>query len=104
HHYPYITIEKGLHLILEGQEGHNQDIISYLHSKLRIGQGNKAEQIRVELLEKVSGIFIWVALVIQILNKEYDRGHIHTLQQRLRDIPTDLHEWLKDILTRDCHN
>ncbi|KAF1962472.1 HET-domain-containing protein [Byssothecium circinans] len=103
-HYPHITIQKGLYLVLEGQEGHTQDITNYLESELRIGQSKIAQQIRSELQEKASGIFMWVVLVVGILNKEHDRGRIHALRQRLQEIPGDLHELFRDILTRDSHN
>lgn len=103
-HYPYITIAKGLGLILEGQEGHSYDIVSYLDSELKIGHSKLAEQIRIDLQEKASSVFMWIVLVAEILNKEYDNGRIHILQQRLQDIPRDLHELFRDILTRDHHN
>jgi ankyrin repeat protein len=103
-HYPHITIRKGLSLVLEGQEGHIHDITSYIDSELKIGRGRLAEQIRVELQEKASGVFMWVVLVVDILNKEHDGGRIHALRKRLRDIPSDLHELFRDILTRDYHN
>jgi len=103
-HYPHVTIKKGLSLVLEGQEGHIHDITSYIDSELKIGRGRLAEQIRVELQEKASGVFMWVVLVVDILNKEHDGGRIHALRKRLRDIPSDLHELFRDILTRDYHN
>ncbi len=103
-HYPHISIAKGLSLVLEGQEGHEQDIASYIHSELKIGQTILAEQIRTDLREKASGIFMWVVLVVRILNKEFDGGRIHTLRQRLKNIPGDLHQLFCDILTRDQHN
>ncbi|KAI0888269.1 uncharacterized protein GGS22DRAFT_95525 [Annulohypoxylon maeteangense] len=103
-HYPHITIKKGLSLVLEGQEGHSQDIVSYLDSELRIGRSKLAEQIRIDLKEKAAGVFMWVVLVVQILNKENDDGHTHTLRRRLREIPGDLHELFRDILMRDHHN
>ena len=103
-HYPHITIRKGLSLVLEGQEGHNQDITNYLDSELKIGHSKVAEQIRRELQEKASGVFMWVVLVVGILNKEYDSGRAHMLQRTLREIPGDLHELFRDILTRDSHH
>jgi ankyrin repeat protein/nucleoside phosphorylase len=103
-HYPYITIKRGLELILEGQEGHIQDITNYVNSELKIGHSNRAMQIRGELQEKASGVFMWIILVVEILNKEYDRGRVHALQQILHRIPGDLHELFRDILTRDSHN
>lgn len=103
-HYPHITITRGLTMVLEGQEGHNQDIANYLDSELKIGHSKVAEQIRGELQEKAAGIFMWVVLVVGILNKEYDRGWVHALRRRLHEIPEDLHELFRDILTRDSQN
>ncbi|ORY09451.1 heterokaryon incompatibility protein-domain-containing protein, partial [Clohesyomyces aquaticus] len=103
-HYPHVTIRKGLSLVLEGQEGHSQDISNYLESELEIGKSKIAQEIRSEVQEKASGVFMWVVLVIGILNKEHDRGRIHGLRRRLREIPGDLHKLFRNILTRDLHN
>jgi ankyrin repeat protein len=103
-HYPHITMRHGLELVLEREEGHTQDIASYVQTELRIGYSNIAQQIRVELQEKASGIFLWVVIVVSILNKESDRGQVHALQQKLKEIPSDLHELFRDILTRDTLN
>jgi hypothetical protein len=103
-HYPHITIRNGLELVLEGQEGHTQDITNYIESELRIGKSRIAQQIRADLQEKASGIFMWVVLVVGILNKEFDDGQMHVLRRKLKAIPSDLHELFRDILTRDSNN
>ncbi|KIN08775.1 hypothetical protein OIDMADRAFT_37838 [Oidiodendron maius Zn] len=103
-HYPHITIKKGIHLILEGQEGHTQDIVNYLHSDLKAGRSKLIGQIKEEILERSSGIFLWVVLVVQMLNKEFDRGRIYALRRRLDEIPNGLDELFQDILTRDSQN
>ncbi|PTB65719.1 hypothetical protein BBK36DRAFT_1082082, partial [Trichoderma citrinoviride] len=103
-HYPHITISKGLSLVLEGQEGHTQDITSYIDCELKIGREALAAQLRTELREKAGGIFMWVVLVVGILNKEYDSGRVNDLRKRLQEIPGDLHELFRDILTRDSQN
>ncbi|KAF2846574.1 hypothetical protein T440DRAFT_356043, partial [Plenodomus tracheiphilus IPT5] len=103
-HYPHITIRKGLGLVLEGQEGHSQDISDYVETELKIGKSNIAQQIRSELQEKACGVFMWVVLVIGILNKEHDRGRVYALRRRLREIPGDLHNLFRNILTRDSHS
>ncbi|RYP75580.1 hypothetical protein DL771_002280 [Monosporascus sp. 5C6A] len=100
-HYPYITVARGLELVLEGQEGHDQDIANYVGSELKIGHSKVAEEIRAEVQAKASSIFMWVVLVVDILNKEYDRGRIYALRKRLREIPAGLHDLFRDILTRD---
>ncbi|EUC28839.1 hypothetical protein COCCADRAFT_108091, partial [Bipolaris zeicola 26-R-13] len=103
-HYPHITIQKGLSLVLERQEGHSRDIANYLKSELKIGNSKIAQQIRSDLQTKASGVFMWVVLVVGMLNKEYDRGRIYALQRRLQEIPSDLHKLFHDILTRNPHN
>ncbi|RAO66274.1 uncharacterized protein BHQ10_002286 [Talaromyces amestolkiae] len=103
-HYPHISIDRGLRLVLEGQEEHNQDIADYVIDKLKIGNSKAAQDIRDLLREKASGVFMWVVLVVDILNKEYDRGRIMGLRNRLQDIPSDLHELFRDILRRDSND
>lgn len=103
-HYPHITIREGLELVLEGEEGHTQDIVNYIEAELKIKKSKIAERIRAELKEKASGIFMWVVLVVRILNKESDRGQVHLLQQKLREIPADLHKLFEGILTKDPEN
>ncbi|KAF3034664.1 hypothetical protein E8E12_002429 [Didymella heteroderae] len=103
-HYPHVTIRNGLELVLEGHEGHTQDITNYIGTELKIGKSKAAQRIRSELQEKASGVFMWVVLVVDILNKEFDRGQVHALRKKLQEIPGDLHELFRDILTRDSHN
>jgi ankyrin repeat protein len=102
-HYPHITIAKGLSMTLEDQDGHSQDITRYLDSELKIGHSNLAEEIRTDMRNKASGVFMWVVLVTDILNEEYDHGRTHALRQRLQAIPGDLNELFRDILMRDHH-
>jgi ankyrin repeat protein len=103
-HYPEVTIRKGISLVLEGQEGHTQDINNYLESALRIGSSAQAQKIRKDLQEKSFGVFMWIVLVVDILNEEYDGGRMHALERRLKQIPADLHALFQDILTRDSND
>ena len=87
-HYPEISIRTGgLQLVLESEQDHKNDIILYIDTHLKIGTTTQAEDIKAEILLKSSNIFLWVALVIPILNKEYDRGRIKALKKRLGEIP-----------------
>ncbi|KAI9151576.1 Vegetative incompatibility protein [Paramyrothecium foliicola] len=101
-HYPHITIQHGIELVLDGHEGHTQDIADYVNSELKIGRSQLAEKIREELRVKAAGVFMWVVLVVDLLNKEHDRGRIHALRKRLQDLPDDLHKLFRDIILRDC--
>ncbi|CAI7601305.1 unnamed protein product [Penicillium pancosmium] len=102
-HYPYITIKQGIRLTLEDQMGHSQDLETYITSRLQIQDSALNTELRPQLLEKAAGVFMWVVLVVDILNKEYRRGGLY-LRKRLNEIPSDLSELFKDILRRDNEN
>ncbi|KAL2072869.1 hypothetical protein VTL71DRAFT_12212 [Oculimacula yallundae] len=105
-HYPAIMIQKGIEVILEHELGHTQDIEQYLKSKLRLGKSKSAESLRSEILEKSSSIFLWVVLVLDILNSEYPNGSgsIKKIRDRLSEIPPKLTDLFELILARDGQN
>ncbi|KAM0462379.1 hypothetical protein ACHAPV_003854 [Trichoderma viride] len=102
-HYPTVTIQRGIEVILEDENGHSDDIQQYIKSKLRMGKSNQAESLRQEILTKASGIFLWVVLVLDILNQECSKS-IKKMRDRLKEIPQRLHDLFQMILTRDSDN
>lgn len=102
--YPHIDIEHGRKLTLQDQVGHGEDLAHYVRSKLRVGQEAYIREIGTEILQKAAGVFMWVVLVVDILNKEFQRGRIFAVRTRLQDIPPKLSELFKDMLTRDNDN
>ncbi|KAH8689171.1 Pfs, NACHT and ankyrin domain protein [Talaromyces proteolyticus] len=102
-HYPYINIRQGIQFTLEDQSGHAEDLAAYVASRLQIKNSALVEELRPQLLGKAAGVFMWVVLVVNILNKEYRRGGL-SLRKRLAEIPTDLSDLFKDILRRDNEN
>ncbi|KAH7000854.1 Pfs, NACHT and ankyrin domain protein [Ilyonectria destructans] len=102
-HYPYIIIRRGIRLTLEDQPGHAEDLANYVASRLRIKEPTLVEELQPQLLEKAAGVFLWIVLVVDILNKDYGRGGL-ALRKRLAEIPSGLSELFKDILRRDNEN
>ncbi|PGH07190.1 hypothetical protein GX51_01977 [Blastomyces parvus] len=102
-HYPYIDIQRAIRLTLEDQSGHAEDLTNYVSSRLRIDNHVLVEELRPEILGKAAGVFMWVILVVHILNKEYRRGGL-ALRMRLAETPSDLSELFRDILRRDNEN
>ncbi|EXM14284.1 hypothetical protein FOTG_17307 [Fusarium oxysporum f. sp. vasinfectum 25433] len=99
-HYPYIDIKSGIRLTLEGQDGHNEDLKRYISKHLRIQDPSLVDELTQMMLEKAAGVFLWVALVVDILNEENRHGRI-ALRTRLREVPNELSALFQDILTRD---
>ncbi|KAK4197426.1 hypothetical protein QBC40DRAFT_207094 [Triangularia verruculosa] len=97
-HYPEISLNTCLNLDLDQQEGHTQDIETYIQSQLKVGNQQTKDQLR----ERASGVFMWVVLVVEILNKEKRNGTPPALiTQKLKKIPQGLYELFRSILTRD---
>ncbi|RDW82406.1 hypothetical protein BP6252_03518 [Coleophoma cylindrospora] len=103
-HYPTIVIQMGIEVILENEIEHMEDIKQYIKSKMRLGKSKKAEALRSEILEKSSGIFLWVVLVVDILNSEYPGSSIQQIRERVKEIPPKLAELFEMILTRYQEN
>ena len=103
-HYPRIFLDDCLELNLENQEGHEADIAEYIRSKLKIGKGSLALEIQDEIQTRACGVFLWVVLVIRILNEHDARGKRHLLKQRLAAIPAGLSELFEELLQRDAHD
>lgn len=96
-HYPNISMEKHLELVLETTSEHDKDIIKYAGDKLT----KIDEQIKREVLEKASGVFMWVVLVVEMLNRAYDEGQLEALHQQLQEVPSDLDEVFLTLLGKD---
>lgn len=98
--YPQITFKEAVFVDLKKQEDHNQDIARYIQDWLQIGSGNKAVEIRGQLLAKAEGVFMWAVLVVGRLNDAYDHGNLQELSNLLTDIPAGLHELYQYTLDR----
>ncbi|KAL6811185.1 hypothetical protein GGI42DRAFT_211644 [Trichoderma sp. SZMC 28013] len=105
-HYPTITITKGIEVNLEDEPGHKQDIEYYIKSKLRLGKSSQALLLQSEILSRSSNIFLWVVLVLDILNREYPNSSISIkkIRDRLKGIPPELDDLFEMILMRDGEN
>ncbi|KAI1359844.1 ankyrin repeat-containing domain protein [Xylaria arbuscula] len=103
-HYPTICVQYGRTLTLEDQQGHRMDLDKYVRNKLKAGKGKDVEPIRTELLRKSASVFMWVVLVVNILNEEFQRGRIFAVRKRLQETPAELSALFKDILQRDNKN
>lgn len=101
-HYPHIELQSGtLRLTLEDQHGHSQDIAKYVREKFRAKESTVTAEIRSLMIEKAAGVFMWVVLVVEILNKELQRGRIAQAKRRLESLPPKLSDLFRDILTRE---
>ncbi|KAI3333501.1 hypothetical protein F4824DRAFT_490871 [Ustulina deusta] len=85
-HYPRVSMKKNLELTVEMRQEHETDITAYVREKLYTDDYSFAYQIR----KKAGGIFMWVVLVVAMLNKAYDEGRHEAMQVTLDEVPEDL--------------
>ncbi|GAB1312302.1 Ankyrin repeat-containing domain protein [Madurella fahalii] len=96
-HYPHISMKTYQELVIETTEEHNRDIATYVRDELT----KRDKEIEECVLKKASGIFMWVVLVVTMLNKAYDEGKVEAMQQKLREVPDDLDTLFWTILDKD---
>ena len=96
-HYPNIDIKKKIRLVVEQQAEHDRDILKYVQSKLKTTN----QEMQTQILEKAKHIFIWVILVVELLNKEFICGNITAMWKKLKEIPSDLDKLFSKLLERD---
>jgi len=96
-HHPKFCTNHSRFLALEDQVGHKNGISAYIQHKLQASVRRKPEIVN-EIKRKSSGVFLWVDLVIGILNKDSDDGTVHTIETRLQVIPNKLDDLFHTIV------
>jgi hypothetical protein len=98
-HYPRISISRCVHLVLDGLKGHRQDIETYVRSNLKVAELALRDQLVKEITARSHDIFLWVVLVVRLLNRESDRGgNDHALRAQLNAIPSGLYDLFEDAV------
>lgn len=103
-HYPRLEVSHLENMVLDDRHGHQDDISRYVESKLILHNLEHKMEIASEIRRRSSGVFLWVVLVVAILNKLDAQGNVYQLRSRLEAIPTNLRELFDDILNRDEPN
>lgn len=107
-HYPHFTFQRPLELVVEEESDHYHDIEVYVSRKLTVPRNtlaSEAAELRRELCEKSSQIFLWVVLVIPMLNKICDKGGgLSAMTEFLRNTPDTLAGLFEEILDKSLHN
>ncbi|OTA58834.1 hypothetical protein K449DRAFT_373278, partial [Hypoxylon sp. EC38] len=98
-HYPSITVNKILQIIME--RSNQTDIATYVHAKFGVLENSEREvvaKLTSELINRASGIFLWAVLVSNLLLQDLDTGQpIGMLLQRLGCVPTEMENLYGDL-------
>ncbi|KAF1812865.1 hypothetical protein P152DRAFT_481758 [Eremomyces bilateralis CBS 781.70] len=103
-HYPHVSIKKSLEFTVERIRDHDKDIARYTQERLiQMYDGVDREDIHnvtKEIRERANGIFLWVVLVVSLLNIAYDKGRVEAMHKTLEEVPNDLEELFNTILSK----
>lgn len=73
-HYPNITVRMCKTIILEDQKAHHDGIRRYVRDTLHVNGDSQKTMLRRTIIQKSAGVFMWIVLVINLLNEQSDRG------------------------------
>lgn len=89
--FPHISAKACQELVVENQDEHLHDIKFYISSRLRIGPGKFRDALEHTISKKSRGVFLWVVLVVERTNKQFDGGVSEDqVIQILDTVPEDL--------------
>jgi ankyrin repeat protein len=102
-HYPHISVAGCEEISLE--MWNSPDILKYVQSELRL-EDITGRIFQGDVMEKASGVFLWVVLVVASLVKERDEGRtVREMRQQLEELPDQLDElftnYFKSVSARD---
>lgn len=97
-HYPRISISRCVHAVLDELTGHQQDIETYVRNGLKISSPTLRSELAHEIRRRARDVFLWVVLVVRLLNKESDRGNDHKLRICLEQIPDGVRGLIEDAI------
>jgi hypothetical protein len=99
-HYPNLRSSKSIELMLESQDGHDKDIQQYIQRRLMI-DGEALKRNLVDLIEsKACGVFLWVVLVVALVNQDDRNGNAAEIYHHFDQIPTELSELFNELIER----
>jgi hypothetical protein len=98
-HYPQITISKHESINLDLKEEHQNDIAIFVTDHL-CKADVVTQDLRREIQRRSAGVFLWVVLVVEIMNKMIDRGATRSkLLPALKKVPDRVGDLLKAIMS-----
>ncbi|KAF5962387.1 hypothetical protein FBULB1_14226 [Fusarium bulbicola] len=78
------------------------DIRHYAKNSLELSGlcSDHRHQLLATVVEKANGVFLWVVLAVESLNRAIRSGGVHEFEERLSQTPSDLHDLLVDMWNR----
>ena len=101
-HYPVLAPSHELEKICVEKKNY-QDIRTHVRTSLRDKFPDEGDALELErnIVEKASGVFQWVILVIRIILKlNEDGANLKRIRQKIEELPDKLEDLYKDVLSK----
>ncbi|OCL09942.1 hypothetical protein AOQ84DRAFT_316195, partial [Glonium stellatum] len=99
-HYPVVALDYGFTICVEDEN--QQDILTYVEDEFKRASldHSKGQELKKFVVDRASGIFQWVVLVVPMVVKLHDGGKsTKAIYSRLKLIPADLYRLYEMILS-----
>jgi hypothetical protein len=103
-HYPSLRASKSVEVVLDNQYGHDKDIRQYIRQRLMIDGKDLKRNLTKLIGSRAHGVFLWVVLVVALVNQDDRNGNAAQIYQRLDQIPTELSELFNELIGRGTHS
>ncbi|KAK5218691.1 hypothetical protein LTR72_008630 [Exophiala xenobiotica] len=101
-HFPHITLENCLEIVVE--EGNSDDIAVFVKKSLAQADFPQHD-LETQIIKKASGVFLWVSLVVDLLNKTINNGEPEDdILMALNRVPDRLDDLFKKLFTNFATN
>ena len=97
-HYPSIGMGRVAELAIDENCNHQEDITKYIGAMLRIHD----VKMEAEIAKRADSVFLWVVIVVSLLNKAYDEGRVEAMWRTLEETPGDLERIFYTILNKNA--
>ncbi|KAK3380892.1 hypothetical protein B0H63DRAFT_474541 [Podospora didyma] len=95
-HYPHISIDGCPEVVVE--KNNRDDILRYIVSEAE--DNRPIRDIKDQIFDRSSGVFLWVVLVIAMLRKNGRGKSQKWLEQKLSEIPPELDKLFKSLFSQ----
>jgi len=99
-HYPNLRSSKSVELVLENQNGHDEDIRRYIKQRLLVDSNDLGLDLAKLIGSRACGVFLWVVLVVALVNQDDRNGNATEIYQRLDQIPMGLSDLFNELIER----
>jgi ankyrin repeat protein len=97
-HYPRISVRYHETINLDVESEHQDDVLTFIRRNLH-GERSLRRELEMEISKRCSGVFLWAALVVRIVNEKADRGATRSqLLAELSRVPTGIEELLQNMM------